>query len=165
MTLPTTLRLAAGAALAAGLFASAPAYAYQQEISNDLSRCDAGSGPAVKVTVRGVKSSSGTMRVQTYRGTSADWLKSGKWLHRIEMPAKRGTMTFCLPVSAAGTYAVAVRHDVNGNGKTDLREDGGGMSNDPSISIFNLGKPSYTKTRFDVGSSVKAITINMKYWG
>ena len=134
MTLKTTLRLATGAAFAAALLATGPANAYRQEISNDLSRCSAGSGPSVKVTVRGVKNSS-------------------------------GTMTFCLPVPAAGTYAVAVRHDVNGNGDTDLREDGGGMSNDPSISIFNLGKPSYTKTRFPVGDGVKAITINMKYWG
>ena len=64
----------------------------------------------------------------------------------------------------AASYAVAVRHDVNGNGDTDLTEDGGGMSNDPSINIFNLGKPSYKKTRFSVGGSPKAITINMKYW-
>ena len=165
MTLKTTLRLATGAAFAATLLATGPANAYRQEISNDLSRCSAGSGPSVKVTVRGVKNSSGTMRVQTYRGTGSDWLEKGKWLHRVEAPARRGTMTFCLPVPAAGTYAVAVRHDVNGNGDTDLREDGGGMSNDPSISIFNLGKPSYTKTRFPVGDGVKAITINMKYWG
>lgn len=165
MTLKTTLRLATGAALTAGLFASLPANAYRQEISNDLSRCGPGDGPAVKVTVRGIKSSSGTMRVQTYRGTDSDWLETGRWLHRVETPARRGTMTFCLPVPDAGTYAVAVRHDVNGNGDTDLTEDGGGMSNDPSINIFNLGKPSYKKTRFPVGGAPKAITINMKYWG
>lgn len=165
MTLRKTLGIAAGAMLAAGALTAAPAQAYQQKISNDLSRCSAGSGPAIKVTVRGVKSSGGTMRVQTYRGTSSEWLKKGKWLHRIETRAQRGTMTFCLPVPSAGTYAVAVRHDVNGNGKTDLREDGGGMSNDPSINIFNLGKPSYTKTAFSVGEGVKSITINMKYWG
>lgn len=165
MTLKTTLRLAAGSAIAAGLLATVPANAYREEISNDLSRCAAGKGPAVKVTVSGVKSSSGTMRVQTYRGIKSDWLETGRWLHRVEAPARRGTMTFCLPVTAAGTYAVAVRHDVNGNGDTDLRTDGGGMSNNPSINIFNLGKPSYTKTAFQIGDGVKAITINMKYWG
>ena len=91
MTLKTTLRLATGAALTAGLFASLPANAYRQEISNDLSRCGPGDGPAVKVTVRGIKSSSGTMRVQTYRGTDSDWLETGRWLHRVETPARRGT--------------------------------------------------------------------------
>jgi len=165
MILKTTLRLAPGAALAAGLVASFPAGAYRQAIPNDMGRCAAGSGPAVKVTVTGIKTSRGTMRVQTYRGTSSEWLAKGKWLHRVEAPARRGTMTFCLPVPEAGTYAVAVRHDVNGNGSTDLREDGGGMSNNPSINIFNLGRPSYKKTAFSVGGEVKPITITMRYWG
>lgn len=165
MTLRKTLGIAAGAMLAAGVLAAGPAHAYQQKISNDLSRCSAGNGPAVKVTVKGIKASRGTMRVQTYHATDADWLEKGRWLHRVEAPARRGSMTFCLPVPSSGSYAVAVRHDVNGNGDTDLREDGGGMSNDPSISIFNLGRPSYKKTSFSVGSGVRSITINMKYWG
>ncbi|HKX79217.1 MAG TPA: DUF2141 domain-containing protein [Novosphingobium sp.] len=142
---------------------SAPAVAqYRQEVRNDLSQCRS-SGPAVMVTVDGVSSSSGTMRVQTYKGTSADWLKKGRWLNRVEAPARRGTMTFCLPVPGPGTYAVAIRHDVNGNGSTDLSQDGGGMSNNPSINLFNLGKPSYTKTAFPVGNQVKSIRIQMKY--
>jgi uncharacterized protein (DUF2141 family) len=104
------------------------------------------------------------MRVQSYRGVKDDWLKKGKWIYRIEAPAKEGTMTFCMPLPAPGEYGIAVRHDTNGNGKTEISKDGGGMSNDPSINIFNLGKPSYKKTKFDVGKEVKAITINMKYW-
>ena len=153
----------AGLFAVAGMASSAPAVAqYRQEVRNDMSQC-AGSGPAVMVTVDGVKVSSGTMRVQTYRGTSADWLKKGRWLNRIEAPARRGTMTFCLPVPGPGTYAVAIRHDVNNNGKTDLTQDGGGMSNNPGINIFNLGKPSYSKTAFPVGNQVKSIRIQMKY--
>lgn len=146
---------------------AAPAMAqsqYRQEISNDLSQCGAGKGPAVRVTVSGIRSSTGIVRIQSYRGTAADWLQKGRWLSRIEMPARSGNMTFCLPVPAAGVYGIAVRHDVNGNGSTDIRKDGGGMSNNPSINIFNLGKPSHTKTAFEVGNGVKAIEIDMKYW-
>lgn len=149
--------LALGAALAV------PAQAqFRQEISNDMSRCT-GSGPAVRITVNEIKNSSGNIRVQIYRGIEADWLKSGRWLSRIEVPARAGSMSFCMPVPAAGTYAIAIRHDVNGNDKTDLRIDGGGMSNDPSINIFNLGRPSFTRTRFDVGNEVKPMTIRMRY--
>ncbi len=72
-------------------------------------------------------------------------------------------MTVCVPLPEAGSYGIAVRHDVNGNGKTDLSRDGGGMSNNPSINIFNLGKPSYTKTAFAVGNAPRTITITMKY--
>lgn len=150
-----------------GLLVSASAMAqaqYRQTISNNLSKCESGAGPAVRVTVQNIKSASGKVRVQIYRGTKEDWLESGRWLNRIEVPARAGNMTFCLPVPAAGTYAVAARHDVNGNGKTDLRTDGGGMSNNPSINVFNLGKPSYTRTRFDVGDGVSSISINMRYW-
>ncbi|MEZ5743132.1 MAG: DUF2141 domain-containing protein [Sphingomonadaceae bacterium] len=164
---PATRRpipLAAAVLAAAGLAVSAPAAAqYRQQISNDMSQCSRGSGPAVMVTVDGVKSSQGKIRVQSYRATSGEWLKKGKWLTRVETSARAGTMTFCLPVPASGSYGIAVRHDVNGNGSTDLRSDGGGMSNNPSINIFNLGKPSYTKTAFPVGNGVKSIRIQMKY--
>lgn len=147
-----------------GLASTAPALAqYKQELRNDMKRCAAGAGPAVLVTVDGIKTSAGRLRIQSYRGTARDWLQKGRWLSRIEVPARAGTMAFCLPVPAAGKYAIAVRHDVNGNGDSDISIDGGAMSNNPSINIFNLGKPSVAKTAFAVGSSVKSIRVRMKY--
>ena len=160
------LKSLSAAALAAlcCLGAVSPAQAqYRDRIGNDLSKCRSGDGPAVRVTVTGIKSSRGTIRVQSYRGTQADWLTKGRWIHRIELPARAGSMMFCMPMPAAGSYAIAVRHDANGNGDTDLTQDGGGMSNNPSINVFNLGKPSYRKTAFSLGNEVKAITIAMKY--
>lgn len=153
---------AAGLALAA---TAMPAHAqYRQKISHQPSKCDAGGGPAVMVTISDVKSAQGTIRVQSYRGTKQDWLEKGRWINRIELPARSGTMRVCMPVPAAGTYGIAVRHDVNGNGKTDLRTDGGAMSNNPSLNIFNLGKPSYRKTAFSAGSGVTPISIRMRYF-
>lgn len=153
---------------AAGAFTlAAPATAqseYRQKISNDMRKCAPGKGPAVRVTISGVKSSAGKVRVQVYKGTKADWLESGRWLNRIELPARKGTMTFCMPVPASGSYAIAARHDANGNGKTDIREDGGAMSRNPSINIFNLGKPSVSKTRFNASAGVSKISIQMKYF-
>ncbi len=147
-----------------GLATAAPAAAqYRQKISNDISKCQGGSGPAVMVTVSGIKSSAGTLRVQSYRSAKDEWLKKGRWINRIETPARAGTMTFCMPVPASGVYGIAVRHDTNNNNSTDLRKDGGGMSNNPSINIFNLGKPSYKKTAVSVGGGVKSIRINMRY--
>jgi uncharacterized protein (DUF2141 family) len=132
-------------------------------ISNDMSRCSAGEGPAVKVIVQGIKSSSGRMRVQSYPATKAAWLTKGRWLQRIETGARAGSMSFCLPVAASGNYAIAVRHDKNGNGSTDITSDGGGFSNNPSISLLNLGKPSVGKVSFYAGPGVTTLTINMKY--
>ena len=48
-------------------------------------------------------------------------------------------------------------------GRVCRLEDGGAMSNNPSINIFNLGKPSYRKTAFEVGEGVTSIRINMRY--
>jgi uncharacterized protein (DUF2141 family) len=161
----TIATLAAAGAVIAPVAAPAMAQSqYRQEINNDLGKCSAGQGPAVRVTVSGIRSSSGILRVQSYHGNAADWLQKGRWINRIEVPARSGNMTFCLPVPAAGVYGIAVRHDINGNGSTDIRQDGGGMSNNPSINLFNLGKPSYKKTAFEVGNGVKAIQIDMKYW-
>jgi uncharacterized protein (DUF2141 family) len=153
-------------ALAAGsMAAAAPAVAqFRNKIGNDLDKCRDGAGPAVKVQISGITPAQGLLRVQLYPGTAADWLKTGHWLNRIEVPARGGAATICMPVPAPGTYAIAVRHDVNGNGKTDIRTDGGGMSNNPAISILNLGKPSYDKTAFAVGNSVKTISIRMRYF-
>jgi uncharacterized protein (DUF2141 family) len=148
---------AAGLALFSGVAAAG------QEISNDLSRCGAGKGPAVLVSVRGLKAASGSVRVQSYPATSSAWLAKSRWLHRIETRASAGGMSFCVPVPAAGNYGIAVRHDVNGNGKTDISTDGGGFSNNPSINIFNLGKPSVSKVSFYAGTGVTKITINLKY--
>jgi hypothetical protein len=47
---------------------------------------------------------------------------------------------------------------VNGNGKADFTRIGGGMSNQPSINIINLGKPSYER----VGVRVSGTTPTPK---
>lgn len=142
---------------------SAAASEFRNTLTHDAARCSGASGTAVRITVEGVKQSSGVLRVQLYRGTKDDWLQKGRWINRIEMPARAGTMTVCMPAPAAGTYAIAVRHDINGNGKTDLSTDGGGMSNNPNINIFNLGRPSHTRTAFTMNNGVHPITITMRY--
>jgi uncharacterized protein (DUF2141 family) len=158
------LRTASLTLAAVSMAVGTPAAAqFRNKIANDPSKCRDGAGSAVNVQISGITPAKGMLRVQLYPGTAADWLKTGRWLNRIELPARGSTATVCMPVPGPGTYAIAVRHDVNGNGKTDLRADGGGMSNNPSINIFNLGKPSYEKTAFAVGTGVKTISIRMRY--
>lgn len=132
-----------------------------ETIRNDMKRCTV-DGLSVLATVQGIKRTQGTIRIQIYRATKSDWLKKGRWLKRIDVPAGKKTMRFCMPVDVPGRYAIAVRHDLNANGKTDIFTDGGGMSNNPSISIWNLGKPSYKKVAFGVNGGTE-IRIEMKY--
>ncbi|MES2157586.1 MAG: DUF2141 domain-containing protein [Pseudomonadota bacterium] len=160
------VKVAVGLMSAAAMIATVPAMAHGQEIANDLERCTAsGKGPAVLVDVRGFVATTGKVRVQSYPGTRDAWLTKGEWLNRIESPVRpaNGTMRFCIPVPQPGKYGIAVRHDRDGNGKTDISRDGGGFSNNPSISIFNLGKPGVEKAAFYAGPGVTKITINLKY--
>lgn len=163
MKIKTFFAPALGALLALGLAAPSQAQQYRNELRHSVAPCQ-GSGPAVWLHVTDIRSSSGKLRINLYRGTRADWLESGRWLNRVELPAREGAMTVCMPVPAPGDYAIAIRHDANANGKTDIRADGGGMSNNPSINIFNLGKPGIDKTRFSIGREVLPMSIRMRYF-
>jgi len=145
---------------------STPATAYaKQAISNDMSRCYSTSGPAILIEIRGFEKTDGRIRVQSYRATKDEWLEKGRWLNRIETDVKpaNGVMRFCMPVPSAGSYGIAVRHDTNNNGKTDIWKDGGGFSNNPKANLFNLGKPSVGKVAVSVGSRPTSIAIQLQY--
>lgn len=160
------LKVVAGLMSVGALFAAAPAIAQHREIGNDMDLCAASAkGPAVLVDVRGFAAATGNVRIQSYPATKAAWLSKGAWLNRIDIAARpaNGAMRICMPVPEPGKYGIAVRHDRDGNGKTDLSRDGGGFSNNPGISIFNLGKPSVDKAAFHAGPGVTRITINLKY--
>ena len=138
---------------------------YAQVISNDMSQCAPGKGPAVRIQVNGLKSSSGNLFVRIYRANSRDWLKSKRYLARLDARPRAGSMTVCVPVPEAGRYAVAVQHDINGNRETDFSTDGAGMSNYPTIGSF-LGiprPPSVDKAAFSAGSGVTNLNVTVRY--
>lgn len=137
----------------------------KQVISNDMSKCYSTSGPAMLIEIRGFETDSGRIRVQSYRATKNDWLEKGRWLSRIETDVKPvgGVMRFCMPVPSSGSYGIAVRHDTNGNNKTDIWKDGGGFSNNPKANIFNLGKPPADKVAVKVGAHPTSIAIQLQY--
>jgi len=99
--------------------------------------CD-GTKPAMLVRVEGLKSRTGTVRVQSYGGDPARYFDKGAYLERVELrvPAS-GAIDVCMPVPHPGAYAVSVRHDANGNGSVDIGSDGGGFSGNPSYSLFD----------------------------
>jgi len=97
-----------------------------------------GTGPAMIVHVTGFKTRTGVLRVQSYGGNPDSYFDKGTWLRRVEVrvPAN-GAADVCVPVPARGEYAISVRHDVNGSGKAD-KHDGGGMSGNPKLSLFDI---------------------------
>jgi len=140
------------------LAAAAPASA---SLGPDAPVCSAG-GPALLVSVNGFKARSGRLRVQLYGDNPNTFLAKGARLKRIDLPVTAGTMNVCVAVPHPGTYAIAVRHDVNGDNSKGDWSDGGGFSNNPSLSLLHL-KPSLRQTAVNVGNGVKPVSITLLY--
>jgi len=148
--------------VAAGLaLALAPAASAQATLGPDAAACNA-NRPAVLVSINGFKNRRGTVRVQLYGSNPAEFLATGKWQRRIDLPvAASGAMRVCVAVPRPGTYAIAVRHDADANRKSGWN-DGGGFSNNPKISLLDL-KPSHREVAFAVGGGVKPVNIVLNY--
>lgn len=177
LPMPDWLRVGTKAALpvaAAGLVLggiglagplSAQGFTYGRTASNDLSQCASGKGPAVRVAVSGLKSSEGNLFVRVYPANSNDWLKSKRYILRVDAKPQAGSTTACVPLPAAGEYAIAIHHDVNGNRKSDL-SDGAGMSNNPKIrKVLGLvpRPPLVDKVSFTAGQGITQMAIAIQY--
>ena len=80
---------------------------------------------------------------------------------RFDLPVAAGTMTLCMPLPQGNSnYALAVLHDENGNGKTDIISDGYGFSNGPKVV---LAAPSYKKVVFTAGAAETDVSIHIEY--
>jgi uncharacterized protein (DUF2141 family) len=165
-----SIALAAAALALGGIGAAAPlaaqAYTYARSGPNDLNLCAPGKGPAVRIAVSGLKSSTGNLFVRAYPAKSSDWLKSKRYVMRVDATPREGSTTVCVPLPAPGDYAIAVQHDANGNRSTDISTDGAGMSNNPGIKkILGLvpRPPSVDKARFTAGEGVTRMNIAIQY--
>ena len=127
----------------------------------DAAACSEGR-PALLVSVNGFKARSGKLRVQLYGDNPDTFLAKGAKLKRIDLPVTGGTMNVCVAVPHPGIYAVAVRHDVNGDNSRGDWSDGGGFSNNPSLSLLHL-KPSLRQAAVSVGNGVKTVSVTLLY--
>ncbi|WP_380874407.1 hypothetical protein ACFB49_47780 [Sphingomonas sp. DBB INV C78] len=150
------LALAAPVAIGAGTAQAAV-------LGPDAAACASGaSGPAVLVKVDGFKTRTGNVRVQVYGANAAEFLAKGKKLKRVDVPVTHGgPMEICVALPQAGNYAVAVRHDIDGNGKSS-RNDGGGFSRNPGLSLITL-KPRYEDVVISVGQQPRAVPVVLNY--
>jgi len=146
-------------AITLGVLVGAPALPHDRPLGSDAAACEAGK-PAVLVVVSGFKSEAGRVRVQLYGSVSSDFLRTGAKLRRIDLPVTGDPMTICVQVPSPGSYAIAVRHDRNGNGKSDFR-DGAGFSRNPPIK--GLRQPRHEQVAFAVGSTTVTVPITLLY--
>ena len=84
--------------------------------------------------------------------------------YRVVVPAGEAA-TLRFDNVAPGTYAIALLHDENDNGKADrvlgmMPREGFGFSNDAPV---NMGPPDFTDAAINVGATSLRQTIRMRY--
>lgn len=119
-------------------------------------------GSAILVNVSGFRERTGNVRVNVYGSNPSRFLARGQYIRQVNVPVARGgNMPICIAVPTAGRYAVAVRHDMDGNGRSGW-SDGGGFSRNPRVSLVNL-RPSYESVAFNVGRGVAGVNVTLLY--
>lgn len=167
LKLSNVARVGMGVSLAlAAPFAAAQAVAATSAATIDPAACRADSRvPALLVKIDGFKAVSGNLRVQVYGSDPAQFVKGGERLLRADMPVRARATELCIALPAPGRYAIAVRHDVDGNGKGGVN-DGGGFSRNPGISLADAlarRMPRYEDVAVAVGGGPRPVEIVLNY--
>lgn len=129
-------------------------------------QCHVGVANEIAVRITGFRSRAGQVRVRLFGGATSTYFDKKQALVRIERPVPAsGAVTICVVAPKPGVYAIDVRHDENGDGKTD-RSDGGGASGNPRLSLFDMlfsRKPSPRTVQFSVGAGGATVPVTLMY--
>ena len=117
--------------------------------------------PSVFVHVAGFKQPRGEVKLSVYGSDTSRWLAKKGRISKVKVPVTGRAMDICMPVPAPGRYAVVVHHDFNDNGTRD-RQDGGGYSRNPKVSLLNP-KPPFAKAAFEVGNGPARVGVTLLY--
>jgi uncharacterized protein (DUF2141 family) len=150
--------------LRAGLFAAAlgalPAAASAQ-LGSDAAACRSGR-PSILVNLSHFNRRTGNIRVAIYNNPST-FLDRGATLRKVNVPVTAGgPMRVCIAVPQPGTYAVAVRHDVDGDNARGDWSDGGGFSRNPRLSLTRL-RPRFGDVAVNVGPGPLGVNVVLNY--
>lgn len=123
--------------------------------------CATAAAADLDVTVAGIRVQQGLLKVSVV--DAAGWSGGAKPLAGAERKPQGDAETFHFAGLAAGTYAVMVMHDENGNGRLDtnfvgMPIEGYGFSNDPNVPR----KPTFDEARFELGAGGGAITLHLR---
>lgn len=128
----------------------------------DAAACRSGSGqPAVRVQIVGFKKRVGEVQLRLYDGPD-QFMAKGQRLKRVKvMVTPTGPFEVCVPVPRPGRYALALHHDLEGDGGKGWN-DGGAYSGNPRLSLTRL-KPRFEQAAFVVGDQPAVIRVTMLY--
>ena len=166
------IRLSVLALLFASVMASAQV-ASSPSLGTAEGRCRPGEhGPALLISVVGLKDRKGTIKAELYPANDTDFLaddnvlvNAGKTFRRVvaEVP-DAGPVQLCLRAPGAGVYALSLLHDRDRDGrfnKSMSNGDGLGFGTNPSSQ--GPFKPRAATGRVTVGAGPTPVTIRLLY--
>ena len=156
-------------ALVGGLMPDAALAGAHQELGKTEGRCRPGeTGPALLVSVIGLKDHSGDLKLEVYPANDEDFLQDdkiliaqGKTFRRVEeaVPAS-GTPTLCVRLPGPGRYGVSLLHDRDANHKFNLSGDGVGFAGNHRLS---WSKPKAAASSVGAGAGLTRVPIVLNY--
>lgn len=118
----------------------------------------------LEIEVEGVRSSRGQMAGSLYPGDASQFLIKDGALKVWRVPAQMSVTHMCIWLPGPGTYAFAVYHDANSNGKWDHnllgQIEGFGFSNNPRT-MFSA--PPYDRVKFEARGAVTTLHVRLRY--
>ena len=125
-------------------------------------------GPAILVTVSGLRDRRGELKLEVYPANEHDFLAddnvlimAGKTFRRVyrTIPAA-DPVQMCIRVPGPGAYSLSLLHDRNSDHHFNWNVDGIGFSNNPRL---GLSAPKAAATSMIAGSGITETRIVMTY--
>ncbi len=117
----------------------------------------------IRVTVSNVKKIKGSIVADLHDDKKENFLVWDKVVLRVRVPVTANEISFCMPLTKSGDYAVAFYHDKNNNAAFDknflgIPKERFGMSNNPK---FGMKAPKYEQAVFPVSENGADLQIKM----
>ena len=119
---------------------------------------------SVQVNIQEASSDRGMIRVLLFSGAAGFPDQVGKAVKSFSLPPKNQQVAFTITDLVPGTYALAVIHDQDSNGKLSSNAVGYpiekfGFSNNPKV---YFSPPSFEKASFVLGKTPVKVTISLR---
>ena len=119
---------------------------------------------SIQVNIQEASSDQGMIRVLLFSGGSGFPDQVSKAVKSFSIPPKNKQVAFTINDLAPGTYALAVIHDQDSNGKLSSNAVGYpiekfGFSNNPKV---YFSPPSFEKASFVLGKTPMKVTISLR---
>ncbi len=118
----------------------------------------------IGVTISNIPKSKGVIVADLHDDVRENFLVWDKVVLRVRAHAHKGEISFCMPLTRPGDYAIAVYHDKNGNKEFDknflgIPKERFGMSSNPR---FGTRSPKYEEAVITVPETGKKILIKLR---